>query len=195
MTAFLVRAENDFFCNFEIDWPGFCVWSKLTWFLHAGRKALGFSVSIEVDLVFVWVVEIGLISIWGIELDLISCEDRNWLSFFVGVEMTLFQYLDGNQPGLRRGIKINLNVEWRSKLASFQWWGRISLVFYVRDRNRIGFSVGIELDFFFLRGSKSPSALCAGRRLLGFNSWIEVTLFCSVGIELDFGFVRWPKIT
>ena len=119
MTAFLVRAENDFFCNFEIDWPGFCVWSKLTWFLHAGRKALGFSVSIEVDLVFVWVVEIGLISIWGIELDLISCEDRNWLSFFVGVEMTLFQYLDGNQPGLRRGIKINLNVEWRSKLTWF----------------------------------------------------------------------------
>ena len=40
-------------------------------FLDAGRKSPGFSVSIEIDLVFVWVVDIDLISVWGIELDLI----------------------------------------------------------------------------------------------------------------------------
>ena len=45
--------------------------SKLTLFLCAGRKLLVFSVSMEIDLVFV-MVEIDLISMWGIELDLIS---------------------------------------------------------------------------------------------------------------------------
>ena len=45
--------------------------SKLARFLDAGRKSLGFILSIEVDLVFVWVVDIDLISVWGIELDLI----------------------------------------------------------------------------------------------------------------------------
>ena len=40
--------------------------------LYAGRKSLGFSVSIEPDFVFVWVVEIGLISMSGIEVDVIS---------------------------------------------------------------------------------------------------------------------------
>ena len=45
----------------------------MTWFLDAGRKiaSLG-SLSIDVDLVSVWVVDIDLISVWGIELDLIS---------------------------------------------------------------------------------------------------------------------------
>ena len=41
-------------------------------FLDAGRKSPGFSVSIEIDLVFVWVVDIDLISVWGIEHDLKS---------------------------------------------------------------------------------------------------------------------------
>ena len=49
-----------------------CGWSKLAWFLYAGRKSLGFNVNIEHDFVFVWVVEIDLISLWGIQLDLIS---------------------------------------------------------------------------------------------------------------------------
>ena len=41
-------------------------------FLYARRKSLDFSVSIELDFVFVWVAKVDLISIWGIELDLIS---------------------------------------------------------------------------------------------------------------------------
>ena len=44
--------------------------SKLTLFLYAGRKLLVFSVSMEMDLIFV-VVKIDLISVWEIELDLI----------------------------------------------------------------------------------------------------------------------------
>ena len=46
--------------------------SKFTWFLNAGRKSLAlFSVSMQIDLQFVWVVQIDLISVWVIELDLI----------------------------------------------------------------------------------------------------------------------------
>ena len=42
----------------------------MTRFLDAGRKSLGVSLSIEIDLALVWVVEIDLISVLGIELDL-----------------------------------------------------------------------------------------------------------------------------
>ena len=38
--------------------------------LHAGRKSLGFSLSIDVDLFFLRVLEIELISVWGTELDM-----------------------------------------------------------------------------------------------------------------------------
>ena len=36
-------------------------WSKSTCFLVRANKSLGFSVSIEVDLLFVWVVELYLV--------------------------------------------------------------------------------------------------------------------------------------
>ena len=42
--------------------------------LYAGQKSLGFSVSIEIYLVFAWVVDIDLVSMLGIELDLISVQ-------------------------------------------------------------------------------------------------------------------------
>ena len=60
LTWFCVRAVNYLVLMYR---------SKLTW--CAGHKSLGFSVSIEIDLVFVSVVEIDLISVWGMELDLI----------------------------------------------------------------------------------------------------------------------------
>ena len=62
MTCFLVWGSVDVVL---------CGWSKLTWFLFAGRKSLGLSVSIELDFVLVWVVEIDLISLWGFEPDMI----------------------------------------------------------------------------------------------------------------------------
>ena len=39
--------------------------------LKSGRKSLVVSVSMQIDMNFVWVVQIDLISVWGIELDLI----------------------------------------------------------------------------------------------------------------------------
>ena len=46
----------------------------MTRVLDAGRKSLGFSVSIEIDLILVWVVDINLISVRGFEVDLIYVE-------------------------------------------------------------------------------------------------------------------------
>ena len=45
--------------------------------MDAGRKSLGLSVRIGVDLVFVCVVDVDLISAYAIELYLISARDRN----------------------------------------------------------------------------------------------------------------------
>ena len=61
-------------CECDDRWTCFlCGWwrSKLTRALDAGRKSLGFSVSIENGLVFIWVVDIDLIPVWAIELDLV----------------------------------------------------------------------------------------------------------------------------
>ena len=44
----------------------------MTRFSDAGHKSLGFSVSIETDLVFVWVVDMDLTSVYEIKLALIS---------------------------------------------------------------------------------------------------------------------------
>ena len=54
------RAEMDLFrCSDRVAWF-LSVLSNLTWFSDAGRKTLGFSASIEINLVFVCVVEIKL---------------------------------------------------------------------------------------------------------------------------------------
>ena len=59
----------------DIEFDLVLVWvSKSTSLLCAGRNLLVFSASMQIDLVFVWVVEIDLISIWGIELDLFSVQ-------------------------------------------------------------------------------------------------------------------------
>ena len=49
-----------------------CWWSKFARFSDAGHKSVGFTVSIEIDLVFVRLVDIDLILVWWIEIDLIS---------------------------------------------------------------------------------------------------------------------------
>ena len=40
-------------------------------FSDAGRKWLGFIVSIEIDMVFVWVVDLDLISLWWVGIDFV----------------------------------------------------------------------------------------------------------------------------
>ena len=55
-------------------------WLKLSWFLYAGQKTIGFSTSIEIDLVFVcapeitWIsvsIEIDLFFVWVVGIDLV----------------------------------------------------------------------------------------------------------------------------
>ena len=161
-------------------------WSKLTCFLEAGRKSLVFSVSVlialipvwaielyliwvqdEMDLVVVWVVENDIISLWLVGIDLESfqcggsaliwflCSGRKWLVLVFGLKINAF---------LCRSIEVDLVLMWGSKLTWFQWWSRNYPGFYVREWNWIGFSVGIEFNFF-----------CAG-------------------VKIEFGFVCGPKI-
>ena len=82
---------------------------------------------------------------------------------------------------LCRGIEINLNLQWGSKLTWLQWWGRTLLDFCVRDRTWLGFSAGIEIDLFWCGGS---SWLCAGRNWLVFVWW-----------SIDLVLCRWSKLT
>ena len=77
-----VRAAINLFLSVMVELFVFlCVWwwSKLTWFFGCGPiiASLRFSVSIEIGLVFAWVVDIDFNSVCGIELDLIQCRDRN----------------------------------------------------------------------------------------------------------------------
>ena len=67
-----MRAKNDLFLVWGSINLIFVRVVEISLVLNAGRKSLGFSVSIELDFVFVWVVEIDLISLWGIQLYLIS---------------------------------------------------------------------------------------------------------------------------
>ena len=56
-----------------------CGWSKLTWFLYGGRISLRFSVSIELDFVFVRVVELDLLPVCGSDLTWFWCGGRKGL--------------------------------------------------------------------------------------------------------------------
>ena len=79
LTCFLCADDNGLFLVWGSIDLVLCGWSKLTWFLNAGRKSLGFGVNIDFDLVFVWVVETNLISVRGVELELISPLGLKWV--------------------------------------------------------------------------------------------------------------------
>ena len=169
LTWFLCRGHRNWLVSFagvKIDilfvcgpkLLGFNVWIKIDSVFVCGPKMTSFIlVQGSIDMVFVWVVEIDLVFVRGSENHLFQCEHQNWLVVLCG---------------------------W-SKLSWFQWWGRTSLGLHVRDRNWLGFSFGIELDLFFVRGWKSTLVLCAGRKFLGFNLWIKI----------DSVFVCGPKMT
>ena len=63
-------------------------------FLDSGRKSFGFSVSVEIDLVFVWVVDIDLISVWGSTSTFVHSRDR--------------QFRDRKRFGLCMGVENDL---------------------------------------------------------------------------------------
>ena len=63
---------------------------------------------VEIDLISVWGIELDLISVKRSELTLFLCGGRKRLGFVSGSKSTWF---------LCRGIKIDLNLEWGSKLT------------------------------------------------------------------------------
>ena len=91
-----VRAKNDLcFFGDRLTWflRG---WSKLTWFLYAGKidltlewgsNWLGFSGGVEITLIFVWGIECDFVLVLGSKL---ACFLRG------GSKLTWFQCLDGN---------------------------------------------------------------------------------------------------
>ena len=62
----------------------------MTRFLDAGLRSLGFGVSIEIDLVSVWVVDTNLISVWEI---------NHYFSSVQGSELIWFESGDRKQLG------------------------------------------------------------------------------------------------
>ena len=181
------RIWLDFSVGMKLIWflPG---WWQLSCFLNAGRKSLAYVIVRAWKLTCIlrgW-SKLTWLQCGGSNLILPQCR-MNWIwlcglseltefqrlvdphcfGFGVTVENDLFLASGSKLNGiLCRGIEIDLILEWGSKLTWFQRWSRNSR-FYVRDRNWLGFSVGIELDFYFVRGSRSTSVLCAGRKLLG----------------------------
>ena len=61
MTCFFVRAVNVLFIMWTLIDLVFVLVVETNLVLYVGRKSLDFSVSIEIEFVFVWVVEIDLI--------------------------------------------------------------------------------------------------------------------------------------
>ena len=127
----------------------FCGWSKLTWFQCEGSSFTRFQCRYEIDFVVRVVKRVG-IDLAFVYRSKTTCSkgriERNWV------------LVSGhrNRPDIWVGIK----------LTWLQWWGRNSLVYHLRERNWLGFSVGIKLDFLFVRASKSIWFVCGPR-----NSW------------------------
>ena len=164
-----------------------CGRSELTCFLVCGPKNTCFSVSIEIGVVFVWLVEVDLISrgdwtwlnfsagmnwfgccgwsklTWfyfeGSELTWFQWRDQKCLAFCLAVENDLFLVYELKFTRFWcRGNEIDLILDWGSKLTWFQWWGRNQLGFYVRYRAWVDFSLRIAIDL----------VICGGRQWLGF---------------------------
>ena len=178
------RIWRDFSVGMKLIWL-LCGWPKLTWFLNAGRSSLVFSVSMQIDLHFVWVVQIDLISVWGSNLTWFQCRMKlNWLLCTLS-KMTSFQC--GG-----------------SALIWFSWSGRKWLVFSARiqinwvivsgHRNRLDIRVGIKIDLILAMGSKLPWFLCPGSKVIWFWRRDRTWLVFGAGVKIDFGFVCVPKI-
>ena len=198
----VVASKLTWFYSGDRNWPDFsvgmkviwlCRWSKLTWFLNAGRESLGFSEHSNWLAFCVGGPNLLAFCVGGLNWLNFSVGDRIWLGSRVGwngfgfcglSNLTSFQcggsaliwFLCSGRKwlvlvfGLKinaflcRSIEVDLVLMWGSKLTWFQWWSRNYPGFYVREWNWIGFSVGIEFNFF-----------CAG-------------------VKIEFGFVCGPKI-
>ena len=123
--------------------------------MWAGSNWLGYSVGIEIDLLFVR----------GSKFTSFLCAGRNYLVPMYGSKLT-HSYCGSklarsvSKHRYRLDIRVGIKVDLISVMGS-NWLG-----FCGRDRNWLGFSVGIEIDLFFVRGSNLTSFLCAGRTYL-----------------------------
>ena len=77
-------------CGDRLTWL-LCGWSKLPWFLFAGRKSPGSGVRIEIDLLLVWVVEIDLFCAVCLFLpeSIFSCFSSFFTCFFVYIFLSV----------------------------------------------------------------------------------------------------------
>ena len=73
-----------------------CGWSNLAWFLYAGRKSLGLSVSIERDFVLSRWSILTWFHCGGSNFTWFQWKDKNWLVFYVGAENDLVFVLGSN---------------------------------------------------------------------------------------------------
>ena len=194
-------------------------WSKLTWFSNAGRKSLVLSMSVLTlktsDLIEFCVGGPNWLGFSvGDRTWLDSSVEWNWFGCSYGLsKMTSFQcggsalisfscggrkslvFPDRNYLSFVSGHRNRLDIRVGINLTWFQWWYRNQLDFYVRDRNWHGFSVGIELYLFFVRGqNRLRYCVLVENYLVSIYGSKLTCVFC-VGIEINVGFVCGPKMT
>ena len=104
-----------------------------------------------------------------------SAEDRNWLDFSVG-------------------IGIHLVSVWGLKMTWLTVWIEINLAFVSGGIETDFVFVLVEIDLFFVRGSKWSWLLCAGRKWLALLVGIDWLGFVLM-VEIELVFVRGPEIT
>ena len=162
-----------------------CGWSKLTWFLNAGRKSLVFSVSMQIDLHFVWVLQIDWFQCGVSRLTWFQRRMKPiWLLCGLS-KMTscqcggsaLIWFLGSGRKRLVFSVRIEIN------------WG-----FVAGHRNRLDIRVEIKINLISVMGSKLTWFLCAESRLTWFWRRDRTWLVFGAGVKIDFGFVCVPKI-
>ena len=101
----------------------------MTGFWYAGRKSLGFNLSIELNLDVAWIVETDLISVEASKLGWFLCGSPKLLVFNVWIEINpVFVSGHRNGLGISVGIDIDLISAIRSKFLVFACGIEIHLV-------------------------------------------------------------------
>ena len=166
--------------------------SELTWFLRGGRKILGFSVWIEINLVFVWRHRNWLDVRMGIELAwfqwcrrtwLDFCvRDRIWHGFSVGIESDLF-FCAGDPNWLCAGLNYLVLSVMVDLFGFCAGDGRNWLGFWMRAANRLVLAWESRLTCFFSGWSMLTWFLCGDRTWLDVSLGIGIDLFCVWGAK------------
>ena len=109
----------------------------MTWFLYSGGKSLVFSMSMQVDLNFLWVVQVDLILVWD-KIDLVNVwvVENDFISvWWIGIDLFFVQ-----QSKMTMFCIVRIEIHW---------------VFVSGHRNRLDIRVWIEIDMISVMGSTS----------------------------------------